>query len=328
MNDYYIFQGGRIKRTQNTLQVISADDKKRSIPIMDIRSLHVFGQCDFNSALIVFLNTKGIAIHFYNYYGNYAGSYYPREKLLSGLVTVKQVQHYLDAQKRILIASELVMAATHNMLVNLRYYKSKNKDVSFHIQRLEEMRRTLPGCKRIDELMGVEGNCRNTYYESFDSFLRTGFRMDKRTRMPPRNMLNSLISFGNSMMYASTVTEIYHSQLDPTVSYLHEPGYRRFSLSLDVAEVFKPVIVDKTIFKIINSRMMDSGDFDDSLNGCYLDESGRKIFVKEYDRKMDSTVYMSSLKKSVSYRRLLRMECHKLVKHIVEDIPYVGFRQK
>ena len=295
---------------------------------MDVKSLHVFGQCDLNSALITFLNTKGIPIHFYNYYGNYAGSYYPREKMLSGLVTVKQVQHYLECKKRMRIASEFVSTAAYNMLANLNYYKSKKKDVIPHMTRIQNLLESIPACKKIDELMGIEGNCKNIYYESFDMFLRDGFKLEKRTRMPPRNMLNALISFGNSMMYADALTEIYHSQLDPTVSFLHEPGYRRFSLSLDIAEIFKPVIVDKAIFKIINAKMIDSENFDDSLNGCYLCESGRKLFVQEYNDRMEKTVYVSSMKKNVSYRRLLRVECHKIVKHIVEDAPYAGFRQK
>ncbi len=295
---------------------------------MDVRALHIFGQCDFNSALISFLNTKGIAIHFYNYYGNYAGSYYPREKLLSGLVIVKQVQHYLEQYKRLYIASEFIKTATHNMLANLRYYKSKKKDVTEYIDRIQSLQQQIPKCKTVDELMGIEGNCRNVYYDSFDNFLRDGFELEKRTRMPPHNMLNSLISFGNSIMYNDVLTEIYQSQLNSTVSYLHEPGYRRHSLSLDIAEVFKPVVVDKTIFKMINGKMISEKDFDDSLNGCYLVESGRKAFVSEYNEKMESTIYISALKRNVSYRRLIRLECHKIVKHIVEDIRYTGFRQK
>ena len=328
MKDYYIFNGGRVSRSQNTIQILSKDDTKKSIPVMDVRALHIFSQCDFNSALISFLNTKGIAMHFYNYYGNYAESYYPREKLLSGLVTVKQVQHYLDDQKRLYLASEFIQTAIHNMLANLRYYKSKKKNVVEHMDKIQILQQQIHQCKRIDELMGIEGNCRNIYYDSFDNFLRDGFEMEKRSRMPPKNMLNSLISFGNGMMYNDTLTEIYQSQLNTTVSYLHEPGHRRHSLSLDIAEVFKPVVVDKTIFKMINSKMINEKDFDDSLNGCYLAESGRKAFVSEYNERMESTIYVSSLKRNVSYRRLIRLECHKIVKHIVEDIRYEGFRQK
>ena len=179
MNDYYIFNGGRVSRSQNTIEILSKDNTKKSIPVMDIRALHIFGQCDFNSALVSFLNTKGITVHFYNYYGNYVGSYYPREKILSGLVTVKQAQHYLDDQKRLYLASEFIKTATHNMLANLRHYKSKKKDVSEHINKIQVLRQQIPQCKKIEELMGIEGNCRNVYYDSFDSFLRDGFEIKK-----------------------------------------------------------------------------------------------------------------------------------------------------
>lgn len=328
MKDYYIFKGGRISRSQNTVLVTSKDNEKKSIAVMDIRALHIFGQCDFNSALISFLNTKGISMHFYNYYGNYCGSYYPREKMLSGTVIVNQADHYLDKSKRINIATEIIKTSVHNMLANLQYYKTKKKAVTEHIEKIGSLASQIDKCKRIDELMGIEGNCRNVYYESFDVFLRDGFKIEKRTRMPPQNRINALISFGNSMMYSTVLTEIYQSQLNSTISYLHEPGSRRHSLSLDLAEVFKPIIVDKTIFKIVNSRIVAEDDFDKSLNWCYLSEAGRKSFVKEYDEKLDSTVYASSLKRDVSYRRLIRMECHKLVKHLIEGIQYKGFRQR
>ncbi len=88
--------------------------------------------------------------------------------------------------------------------------------------------------------MGTEGRVRDLYYSSFNSFLREGFEFEKRTKMPPQNMLNSLISFGNSLLYATTLTEIYHTQLTPLVSYLHEPGERRYSLSLDIAKYLSP----------------------------------------------------------------------------------------
>ncbi len=328
MRDYYIFQNGKVSRSQNTIQITSKDNVKKSIPINDMQSIHLFGQCEINTVLISFLNKHGIPIHFYNYYGNYSGSYYPREKLLSGLVTISQAKHYLDNKKRMYLASEIVNTAVDNILANLRYYKSKQKDVLHNIQKIQSLQLKIKHCRNIDELMGIEGNCRSTYYDSFDDFIIDGFRLEKRSKMPPQNMLNALISFGNSIMYGTVLTEIYNSQLDTTISFLHEPGFRRHSLSLDLAEVFKPVIVDKTIFKILNNKYITTKDFESKLNGCYMTESGRKTFLKEYNNRLDSTIYFSSLKKNVSYRRLIRLECHKLVKHIVEDIRYIGFRQK
>jgi CRISPR-associated protein Cas1 len=142
-------------------------------------------------------------------------------------------------------------------------------------------------------------------------------------------MLNSLISFGNSLMYATVLTEVYHTQLTPTVSYLHEPGERRYSLALDISEVFKPIIVDRVIFNLINNRIIkQEEDFLEELNFCYLNDNGRRKFLSEYQKKLDTTVYNSRLKRNISYQRLIRIECFKLIKHLLGEKPYVGLKSK
>ena len=88
--------------------------------------------------------------------------------------------------------------------------------------------------------MGIEGRIRNIYYKSYNLFLKDGFHMNGREKRPPNNPINALISFGNSLMYTAVLGQIYRTQLDPSISYLHEPSTRRFSLSLDLAEIFKP----------------------------------------------------------------------------------------
>ncbi len=123
--------------------------------------------------------------------------------------------------------------------------------------------------------MGIEGRIREHYYSSFSSFLRDEFSFDKRTKMPPQNMLNSMISFGNSLLYSTILTEVYYTQLNPLISYLHESGERRYSLSLDISEIFKPLIVDRVIFNLINNRIIKKENFYE-LNSCYLNENGKR----------------------------------------------------
>lgn len=247
MRDYYIFKSGRLRRHENTVE-FETREEKRSLPLNDIYCIHLFGEIDLNTKLIVFLNQHGIPLHFYNYYGYYSGSFYPREKLLSGFLIVKQVEHYIDPLKRLEIAKEFVDTAIHNILANLEHYRKTGKDVIQFIDKIKDEHTGIEKVSNIAELMGIEGRSRDTYYSSFASFLREGFEFDKRTKMPPENMLNSLISFGNSLMYASVLTEIYHTQLTPTVSYLHQPGERRYSLALDISEVFNPIIYQSNIY--------------------------------------------------------------------------------
>ncbi|GIU72274.1 MAG: CRISPR-associated endonuclease Cas1 3 [Candidatus Nitrosocaldaceae archaeon] len=325
MRDYYIFKSGRIKRHENTIEIIY-NDGKRSIPINDIRSIHLFGEMDLNTKLIVFLNQNGIPIHFYNYYGYYSGSFYPREKLLSGFLLVKQVQHYLDANKRLEIAKEFVNTAIHNILANLMHYKKNGKDIDDIIDKIKEEQELIEKADNIQYLMGIEGRVRDHYYSSFDIILRDEFKFEKRSKQPPENMVNSMISFGNSLLYASILTEIYHTQLSPTISYLHEPGERRYSLALDISEVFKPIIVDRVIFKLINNRMIEEKHFLKELNACYLNEKGRRLFLEEYQKKVDTTIKHSKLKRHVSYRHIFRLECFKLVKHLLGEKKYIGLK--
>lgn len=327
MRDYYIFKSGRLRRNENTIQFETVDEKK-SLPINDIYCIHLFGEIDLNTKLIVFMNQHGIPLHFYNYYGYYSGSFYPREKLLSGFLIVKQVEHYLDPQKRLTIAKEFVETAIHNILANLEHYKKNGKEVSPFIDKIKDEHAALEKVSSISELMGVEGRSRDTYYSSFGSFLREGFEFEKRTKMPPQNMLNSLISFGNSLVYATVLTEIYHTQLTPTVSYLHQPGERRYSLALDVSEVFKPIIADRVIFNLINNRIIKEEHFVEDLNFCYLNEQGRRTFLSEYQKKLDTTINNPRLKRNISYQRLIRIECFKLVKHLLGEKSYSGLRSR
>lgn len=173
--------------------------------------------------------------------------------------------------------------------------------------------------------MNVEGRIRAEYYLKFDEILPEEFKMEGRSRQPPKNMINSLISFGNSMMYSTVLTEIYNTQLNPTISYLHEPLERRFSLALDLSEIFKPLFVDRLIFYLVNKRMITEKDFDNDLNCCLLNDNGRNIFIKEYNKKLEKTIKHKDLNKKVSYKRLIRLEAYKLKKHILEVKKYDPF---
>ena len=158
-----------------------------------------------------------------------------------------------------------------------------------------------------------------------DDILPDEFKMDGRSRQPPKNMVNSLISFGNSMMYSTVLTELYNTQLNPTISYLHEPSERRFSLALDLSEIFKPILVDRVIFYLVNKKMITKKDFNQDLNCCLLNDKGRTTFIKEYNKRLETTIKHKDLGRKVSYQRLIRLEAYKLKKHMLGMKTYDPF---
>jgi len=150
-------------------------------------------------------------------------------------------------------------------------------------------------------------------------------KFEKRSRQPPENEVNAMISFGNSLLYSAILSEIYHTQLHPAISYLHEPSERRFSLALDIAEIFKPLIVDRLIFSLVNSRIIQRNDFEREFNGILLNESGKRKFVKAFNERLEKTVKHKDLGRNVSYQRLIRLECYKLIKHLLGTGKYSPF---
>lgn len=357
---YYIFTSGKLMQKQNTLFFLpykeeeqlleqngQADGEevnweliteagefkkefdslnKRVIPIDDVDSLMLFSEINFNARMLRFLSKNNIPAHLFNYYGHFSGSYYPREYLLSGFLLVNQVDHYKRPKKRIRLALQFVLGSAFNILRNLKYYDGRSGDLSVFIEKIEKHINEIPLAKDIHELMGLEGNIRQVYYTAFPIILGEKYDFEKRVRQPPDNAINALISFGNAMVYTTCLTEIYRTQLSPLISFLHEPGDRRYSLALDLAEIFKPMLADRVIFTCLNQGRIKHTDFDRSLNFCHLSKAGRKTFVKAFEEKLQTTIMHRSLKRKVSYRRLIRLECYKLVKHITDAEPYKPFK--
>lgn len=318
--NFYLTKNGVLKRKENTIYFLSKDTKF-VLPVNKIHSLFCYGRITLTSGVVSYLAKHGVTINFFNYYGYYEGSFYPRESLISGDIVVKQAEHYLDHDKRMEIAREIIRGCAWNIRKNLSYYSA---DEAF--EQIREWEDRINGTRTVSELMNVEGNIRSLYYQSFDKILPEKFSFEKRTRQPPENMVNSLISFANSLVYTNTLSEIYNTQLHPAISYLHEPFERRFSLSLDLSEVFKPFLGDRVIFKLLNKGMLNEEHFDKDLNCCLLNDGGRRIFLKHFDERLNTTIKHRALGRNVSYKRLIRLECYKLIKHITGMDKYAAFR--
>ena len=323
---YYIYNNGMLKRQDNSIAFVNEEHEKRYIPIETVDEIYVMSEMDFNTSLINYLSQYGVVVHFFNYYSFYTGSFYPREKLVSGNLLVNQVNHYVDDGKRIEIAKEFVNAASFNIYRNLRYYNGRGKDVQSYMDKIEELGKQIPKSKSIQELMGYEGNIRKVYYESWNILIDQDIKFDKRVKNPPDNMINTLISYVNTLIYTKVLSAIYNTQLNPTISYLHEPGSRRFSLSLDIAEIFKPIIGDRLIFSLLNKKQITEKSFTKNLNYLHLTKEGSQVIVSELDKRLQTTIKHKELNKNVSYEYLMQLECYKLIKHLLGEKEYEAFK--
>jgi len=394
MINYYVLSNGRVKREANTLYIENEAGERRPVPIENVESLYLYGEVDLNTKLLNFLSQKKITLHVFNYFGFYAGSYYPREYLHSGYLLVHQVSHYGVAARRLMLARELVRGSAHSLLRNIAYYEKRKggagderepagevgtaeigaEDAPVNggvptdpdaeaavdaavsapssFEATEEadplvgavvwdeagsplgtlrdviggLAELIPAQADVNAVRGIEGKMRERYYQAWRHILSDGWTFERRVRRPPDNEVNALISFGNSHLYTVCLGEIYRTQLTPTISYLHEPGARRFSLALDLSEIFKPLIVDRAIFRLINTGQLKESHFDRSLDGCFLTDVGKKLFLQALEDRLATTIRHRRLGRSVSYRHLIRLECYKLIRHLTGVETYRAFR--
>lgn len=323
---YYLFSSGELKRKDNSITLYKDGTLKKDIPVERVKDLYIFNEIDYNSKLFEFLGSNGINVHMFNYYKYYIGSFYPKETKVSGKLLVYQVTHYIDIEKRVKIAKELIIAASYNILRNLKYYQNRGKDLEIYTTEIEHLREKLNTCNKIEEIMGIEGNIRKTYYASWKIIINQEVDFVKRIKRPPDTMVNVLISFLNSILYTKTLSIIYNTQLNPTISYLHEPGTKRFSLTLDISEVFKPLIVDRTIFSLLNKKIITENDFVKEDYFLRMKDDGIKKALKELENTLNRTIMHKKLNREVSYEHLIKLELYKLIKHLMEEQDYQGFK--
>lgn len=194
------------------------------------------------------------------------------------------------------------------------------------MKEVDSFRKQIGSTTTIESLMGVEGNIRKQYYAAWNIIINQEISFEKCVMHPPDNMINSLISFVNTLIYTKVLGELYRTQLNPTISYLHEPGERRFSLSLDLAEVFKPLIGDRLIFSLLNRNQITENSFTKELNFLHLKKDASKLIVSELESRLKKTVMHKELGRQVSYQYLIRLEAYKLIKHLIGEKEYEGFR--
>ncbi len=325
-NTIYLFSNGILKRKDNTLFLELENGQKKYIPVENTREIIIFGEVDINKRFLEFASQNEIILHFFNYYDYYCGSFYPREHYNSGYMILKQAEFYSDSKKRLNLAEKFVYGSIENSLKILKYYNRRSKNLESYINEINKFKKQINNVNKINELMAIEGNVRKVYYSTFGIIINSEkINFEKRTKRPPKNEINTLISFGNSLLYIYCLSEIYKTHLDPRIGFLHSTNFRRFTLNLDIAEIFKPIIVDRTIFNLFNKNRIKSSDFEKNMNGLILNENSKKLFITEIENKMKTTIKHHTLNKEVSYRMLIRMELYKLEKYLLGENEYSPF---
>lgn len=346
----YLTKSGRLKRKDNTLsfdiyksetdeepQVSEAGDcvdcfedqeieKKIDFPIETIDAIYLFGEVDLNTRMLGFLSQSRVPLHVFNYYGSHVGTYLPHAEQVSGDVVIAQVEAYQNLKRKLGLAKSFISSSIHNILSNLQYYERRDGGLAEPIAEISLLYEGLERANSIESVMGIEGQVRRLYYAAWSKWVLNLPDTFTRVYHPPDNPFNCLLSFLNSLLYGVIVSELYRTALYPGISYLHSPQSRRYSLALDLSEAFKPVLVDRLLFRLFNRKEIGTKHFKDKSNGVLLTNEARKKVIESWDDQLRITIDYPPLKRSVSYRQLIRIDCYKLISSLIEGKDFVAFR--
>lgn len=295
---------------------LNGNGKPKHIPAENVEAIYTFGEVRFNTQLLKCLSNYGIILHTFNYYGNYIGSFLPANKTGSGDMQLLQYSAYLNVNRRLYIAKAIIEAALKNILAAIKSYTYSGAELDSHINIINSILEQVRFSSSVQELMGFEGQGRSTYYDSWQQILKQQTDFEKRIKNPPIGMVNSLISFGNAMLYAVCFSEIYRTRLTPFIGYIHETGDNKHPLVYDISEIFKPVIVDKIIFRVINLNIIKENDFTQTAKGLRLKDDARKKFVEEFEKRLSTVIHHKRINRRISFRSLIRMECYNLINYL------------
>lgn len=325
-NEYHIINEGILSQSDYTI-LFENKNKKVYIPIEATKILNIYSNIIINSNFFNLMNSKDIIVNLFDKHNRYIGKFIPNNTRKSCLLLLKQVEIYNDYNKRMNMAKDILSSEIYNLKSNLKYYNRRyNHDIKEKIKLIEKAEKEINLIKEHEKLLLCEARIKGIYYSCFNEILQNEkFKFIKRSKRPPQDPINALISFGNTLLYNYIAKEIYKTKLDIRIAYLHSSNNRYESLNLDLANIFKPIIVDKIIFKLINKKIInDRLHFENINGGVYLTGEGKNIVINEFYKKIKDITTIGNNK--MSYEKIIRKEIYKLSNSIMNEEKYKAFK--
>lgn len=326
-DEYHIVSDGILTQEDYNL-IFENDNKKELIVLNNIDTINIYSNVIFSKRLFELFYKRKMTVSIYNKYDCLLGTFVPTSIDATTVLSIEQLKFYIDDSKRMYIAKQFVIAAGHNLNENLKYYLKHNKNDKLNeaIIKISALIKQENECTVYNNLLSLEGNVRIIYYSCINYIINSdSFDFKNRNRRPPLDPINALISYGNTILYSYVAKKIYKSKLDIRIGFLHATNKRRESLNLDISEIFRPILVDKIIFSLINRHeIKEDIHFKYIDNACYLNDLGRKIFIQAFENKMFSKIKIDN--KYYTYSDLIMNEIYKLCNHIKGIKKYKAYK--
>ncbi len=328
---YLLEQGSKLTRDGRRLLVTLGDEKLADVAVIQVSQVILFGNVQVTTQALQLLLDAGVEVVLLSTHGRFYG------RLVGGptghgSLRMAQMLRARDPEWALHTAQRCVRGKIQNGKVFLQRYARRAAEpaaLDSAIAAIEAMRERVARTTTIPSLLGVEGQASAAYFGVWKALLKPPWRFDKRVRRPPTDPVNIMLSFGYTLLVQNVLTAVLTTGMEPYVGFLHQVGYNKPSLALDLAEEFRPMVVDSVVMRCCNNDLLDPGHFvaGDDEYPLVMTPEGRKIFIRELETRFTQEFKHPETQESVSYRRLFLLQAYRMAAAIgeVNAEPYRPF---
>lgn len=313
-NELYILKNGKLTSNSNTLFFIDNEENRHIRPINSISTIFCFGSVSLSGFFINIALKRNILVHFFSKYGTYKGSLM-NQPIYNGKLIKNQILVSEDNKLRVKYGIQIIKGMKSAFITFLKRHSSQAWKKIANIKILSNS---------IDQITG----CEATMWKEVYNFLKSEFPdFTERNFHPPKDKINCVISFINSLIYSYFLSITREVEVLPELGFLHSPKYKRFSLVLDFADLFKPYFMLNIVYDIFKNKRLDNACFNEASESVYLNDLGTSIVIDYFREYLEKQFYHNQLKRKVSIRTLMKFELEKFKSSLLnESFNYVSFK--
>lgn len=302
------------------------------IPLAKVEQVMVLGDVTLSTPALQALLERRIAVHYLNAYGRSYGALLADWGKNSGL-RLAQYRLYCDPERSFVVARSSLLAKLGNMRTLLLRHARTRDEAQQLQQAAEQIQQAMLEIKRLQApsqngdrmhglgpLLGLEGHASAVYYACFDQLLKGGWQFPGRVKRPPTDPINALLSFGYSVLTNQIVSLCHAVGLDPGLGMLHQAGFGKPALALDLIEAFRSIIVDSVVITMVNTGQVSPNDFENQLGAYRLSDDARRTFIQKLEARLDEKIKHPLFGYNVSYRRSIELQARIFAKYAQGEI--------
>lgn len=325
MSSLYLTEDGtHLALKDNRILIKKSSEILKEISLEKVENIVIVGNVSITSPLSIELLEREIPVNWLSKTGKFYGRLEPTTR-----VNITRQREQFKCSDNVNFSLELaktfIIGKVKNCQVVLRRYNRNfnYEDVQEIIEELKRYVLKISEAETVEQLLGYEGNSAKLYFKSLGEMVKKDFKFEKRTRRPPKDKFNCLLSLGYTLLLYEIYTAIINKGLHPYCSFLHKIRSGHPALASDLIEEWRPTIVDSLVMNLIQTRVITEDHFspqDDLTGGVFLTKEGLKIFIMKFEERLKQhNSYLTYVDYPLSFRESLQFQVGSLVKAIEEN---------